>query len=292
MKSIYIMLIGLLPLLSFGQNLRYIPSQPLLESSVENGFFVSRQSFQIRDKETGELFGLNGKEEFGVQYSIGIKIPDGILLMDEAVRPWEYNAKFEKYSEKYDPVLHQSDYSKLTKPVEYKTLDLHPDTQKMLVDSLLYMYGSESFDGKGFLLDKQTGEKEGWVVWVISRSSTDLETSADVNYIIYQKKLTVKSQGQSFEIEKPYADREVLGGVYVVPRYTEIGIVEFRLCGIIVPKNENSWVICCPFADNEDIPVVSGSSFNEKEKDNQASELTPIGSDKKDSKKNKKKDRK
>lgn len=292
MKSIYIMLIGLLPLLSFGQNLHYIPSQPLLESSVRNGFFVSRQSFQIRDKETGELFGLNGKEEFGVQYSIGIKIPDGILLMDEAVRPWKYNAKFKKYSEKYEPVLYQSDYSELTKSLEYGTLDFHPDTQKMLVDSLLYMYGAESFGGKGFLLDTQTGEKEGWVVWVASKSSTDLETSADVDYIIYQKKITVKSQGQSFDIEKPYAGREVLGGVYVIPEYTGIGIVELRLCGVIVPRSENSWVICCPFAGNEDIPATSGSSVNEKEEDNQALELTPIGSDKKDNTKKKKNDRK
>lgn len=287
MKIIYIMLVGLLPMLSFGQNLRYIPSQPLMENAVKSGFFVSRQSFQIRDKETGELFGLNGKKEFGVQYSIGIKILDGFLMTDKAIRPWLYNAKFGKYSDKYDPVLYQSDCSELKKTLIYETLNLDPDAQEVLVDTLLYTYRSKSFDGKGFLLDMEKGEKEGWVVWIVQKSSADFEKSVDVNYIIYQKNLKVESQGQIFDIEKPYEDQEVLGGIYVVPVYREIGIVEFRLCGIIVPQHENSWILCCPFVERGNISTEKGSGVDEKKKDEQ-SELTPINSNKKSKKKDRK----
>lgn len=66
---------------------------------VSPALFLFRQSFQVADNKTGDLYGLNNQDEFGAEVSIGIKVKDGFVLTDKAMRPWAYNRKFDEYKE-------------------------------------------------------------------------------------------------------------------------------------------------------------------------------------------------
>lgn len=292
MKRLYLILSLLIGFKTvFGQIQFISNNQYIIEEAIENGLFISRQSFQICDKKTGELFGLNGEKEFGIQYSFGIKIPGGFLLNDKAVRPWIYNDKYKKYQHQYDPVFYQAKYSDVSQKAKYDSLSYTLVGMQELVDSTMYSFSSETFGGNGFVLDYSEGEKKGWIVWITIDKDTDLSNSAKLNYTIYKKDLTVGTFGEVHKIVEPNLYQNILGGIYVVPYYTEIGVIEFRLCGVIA-KSKEGWKIHCPFVGMED-KMSSGQKPNQeeevKEEDEDASELTPVGKGKNKDKKKRKK---
>ncbi len=274
MKYIHLILFWFISLNLFAQNLRYIPNQPLVEKAIEKGFFLSKQSYQIYDKKSGDIFGLNGKSEFGVQYTIGIKTLGGFLLVDKAMRPWLYDNNFEKYKGKYDPIFYQALYSESKEKVAYDTLEYTLTQQEMLVDTTLYYFPSRTFGGEGFALDDIAGEKDGWIVWITSSREADFEKEVDLHYTIYKKTLTLKQEREVFQIEQPSVEQKILGGIYVVPSYTKIGVLEFKLCGILVPVDDK-WFIHCPFVESTH---KRNPSVEDSEKESEQSvELTPIG---------------
>lgn len=257
-------------------------NQQLVEDIVKNGFFISKQSYQICDRESGELFGLKGNKEFGIRYTLGLKLRDGYCLSDEAVRPWLYDDQFDKYAQKYDPIFYQALYSDLKEQAEYDTLSYDLTKQKVLVKDTLYHFVSDAFHGQGFLVDSVSGAKKGWVVWISAKRNQDLEQSSEVDFHIYRKDLEVSEESNRFDIECPVLkDRITLGGVYVVPVYTNVGVVEFRLCGIIIPTTDK-WVIHCLFAKGV-------QSSDENVSESGTNELTPAGKMKQNEKKKKRK---
>lgn len=266
-------------------------SQQFVEDAVTSGLFISEQSFQICDKETGELFGLNGKSEFGKQYSIGIKIPNGLLLSDVAVRPWMYDMKYGKYKDKYDPVFYQAKFAEMKEKAEFDSLAYSMTGMQELIDTTFYSFSSQTFDGKGFALDYTKGEKDGWLVWIVADKNADISSMPKSNYSIYRKKLEVNGPKVSFDVVHPDEKQNILGGIYVVPYYTEIGVIEFRLCGVM-SKSKGGWKIHCPFVGMED-EISSEQKPNQeeevKEEDEDASELTPVGKGKNKDKKKRKK---
>ena len=287
---------ALIPMFSFGQSLRFIPRQSIIEEAVKNGFFITQQSFQIRDKESGELFGLNGKPEFGVKYSLGLKTPDGIIMSERAIRPWEYDEKFKKYAEKYDPVFYQAKYTELGEKVKYDSLTYSHEDLVEMIDSSLYCLPSNIFTSQGFLLDGfvldvEEGDKQGWIVWLTTKSGNSLDKSADLTFTIYRKDFKVEKRNQSFDIDDPTPGQNPVGGAYVVPYMVRPGVVEFRLCGIILKKNDN-WKIFTPFVgmNNEDSSEQEPVNEEILEQDDSSSELTPVKT--KEEKKDKKKKRK
>lgn len=272
----------------FGQISLISSNQQLIEDVVKSGLFISKQSFQICDRETGELFGLNGRKEFGVQYTIGIKIPNGFVLTDKAVRPWLYNNKFGKYKQKYDPVFYQATFSEMTEKAKYDSLDYTVAKLDALVDTTIYKFSSGTFDNNGFVLDGTTGKKDGWIVWITAKREHNFEESANLNYTIYRKTITIGADKQSFDISNPNLEQNILGGIYVVPVYTKIGVIEFRLCGIVSFGNDG-WKIYCPFVGMKGVvSVYDEAPGDTKVGSNEPSELTPI----KDMGKGKAKDKK
>lgn len=248
-------------------------STNILKEAIKSGVFISRQSFQIRDRISGKLYGLNGKNEFGIEYSIGIKVPDGFLLTDKAVRPWLYNSMYGKYKGKYDPVFLQPKFSEIGDSLKYDTLDYELSKQESVIDTAVYRFFSQNFKGDGFVLDTTNGKKKGWLIWITSQQNIDYEKSAKFDYIIERKEIFINKDHQSFEVESPQTEQNVLCGIYVVPVYTKIGVIEFRLCGIVVPEID-TWKIGCPFVESkEDTESTPNDSRTQVE---QPDELTPI----------------
>lgn len=268
-------------------------SNQLFEETIRSAFFLSRQSFQVSDKKTGDRYGLNNKDEFGTEITLGVKVRNGYILTDKAIRPWEYNAKFETYKENYNPVPYASEYSEFNSTVKYDALDI-AQPNELLTESL-YFVSSDCLSGKGLAVDCTKGEKEGWLVWIGTDKDDDLNKTANLRLTCYSKTVETDENG-NVDVETPDG-QNILGGIYVVPVNTAIGILEFRICGVIM-ENNGKWSIRFPFIGKE--KFLKPANDNDKQEeivDGSKDDLTPIddiyspksSKDKKSKKKSKKK---
>lgn len=256
-------------------------------------FFLSRQSFQVCDKNTGELYGLNNKNEFGTEITLGVKVKGGYVLTDKALHPWKYNDKFGTYKDSYDPVPFQSEYSEVEENTRYDSLDIAQDHVNDLLQATCYLIKSNCLAGQGLDIDSMEGAKVGWAVWTIVDDDKDLNKTARLTLICSNNKLEAKKDGK-VDVEAPDG-KKALGGIYVVPTVTGIGVLEFRLCGIMV-ESDGKWCIRFPFIGNEKLFMQESKSqvkdkpIEESDKKTESTDdLYPVNPQKKNNKKKNKK---
>jgi len=246
----------------------------IIEKTVRPGLFVIKRSFQLQDKKSKELFGLNGRPEFGIGYSIGIKTPNGFCLTDQAISPWNYNDAFKKYQGKYIPIISKSEYAELSKDsILGDTFDL---TNKctILCDSSIYRYESDIFNGNSFKIDSLAGEKKGWLIWLTAQKNADLNNFSNLEFLCQEKVMLVDRSISSDSLGDIPSDVQILGGVYVIPIFKGIGKLELHLCGVL-SKTNNQWRVCFPFFMKNDGRNVTETEKTE-EKPEEMDELTPI----------------
>lgn len=258
-------------------------STVMLEKSIKSGLFLSKQSFRVCDKATGQLFGLNGHQEFGVSYTLGVKIPGGYCLTDRAVRPYRYDAKFGKYRDGYDPVMYQSVYRELTDTAGFDSLVIINLTA--LCDSSLYVGRTDIFTDKSFITDTAAGRKDGWIIWV----TADVAESPKENIDMVVSRITLDADRdcRTETVAPSVSEGKVLiGGIYVVPVIPSVGVVQYKLCGVLVMTGDR-WSVVFPFIGGDSASLKSSISAEED------MELTPVEQPEyADKKKNKKKKRK
>lgn len=261
-------------------------NQILIENSVKNCLFITKQSFQIQNKKTKEIFGLGGKEVFGISYTLGFKTNDGCIISDEALYPWKYNQKFSKYESDYTPIKSNSEYSEVSDTPIYRNLTVESNPL-ILGDSLLYDMTTKCFESNGFEIDSVASEKNGWLVWIYSKNGQNFDESTELNYIISRQTYIVDQETKCIKenIIVPRTNGQILGGIYIVPDYG-FGKVLFKLCGILV-ENDKKWNLLTPFfaykKTNEKVNADCKTNDNTGE-----DELTPVIKEKKSKSKKKK----
>jgi len=257
-------------------------NQQLIEDAVKPSFYISKRSFQLKDS-LGNFFGRGGKNEFDVEYSLALKVEDGFLLDARGTFPWNFSEIFEKYKSRYTPVIYESYWSELGDSTSFKELSLNNATSEVLVDSVLYFYKSDCFQNKGLSIDRSQGKKEGWLVWIVGKDGSSLSSNHDLDVITYRYAYELSLEEDSLSVKAPNDNRYLIGGIYVVPDFSEIGAIKFRLCGVL-EKCKDKWALFFPFMDNG----LSTVSPKDKDKEDETeSDLTPVSSKK--SKKDKKK---
>lgn len=276
MKRVFLLLLmGVMTINSYAQLLatRKSAAAQWIDDAVSSAFFLSRQSFQVSDKKTGELYGLNNKDVFGTELSLGIKIKNGCILTEKAIRPWKYNQKFETYKDNYNPVMYVSEYSEFAESTEYDTLNiLEPKTNELL-SSYLYFVASDCFSGKGLAVDYTKGQKDGWVVWACVDKDEDLNKTAKLKITSYSKAIDL-NVSDSINIDTPDGQK-VLGGIFVIPVNSGIGTIEFIISGIMVESN-GKWNIRFPFTGNENKMNTKHSKDKQETKVDGKDSLTPV----------------
>lgn len=240
--------------------------------AVSSAFFISRQSFQVADKKTGELYGLNNRDEFGTEITLGVKLKDGFLLTDKAVRPWEYNSKFNSYRDGYKPVPYLSEYTEQGEKSDYDSLTCSLQEGEKPLD--IYSFKSNIFKGKGLDYDVAEGTRKGWLVWAYTDKDADLNKTAKLSFVCCEKELDVKVDSKE-SVSAP-KDKNILGGIYVVPSITGIGIVKFLLCGVIT-ENDAKWYVSFPFVGMKEKEVLQKESRVEQNVPKDS--LTPVNDD-------------
>lgn len=265
--------------------------QQYAETVAKSGLFISKQSFRISNKKSGKVYGYKGKTYFGIQYSIGIKVKEGIILTDKVVRPWEYDNNFNQYKEEYNPILYKSEFSSIEDEIAFDSLFYNAEEKVVLVEDESYMFPSTTFSGDGLSIDNTKGEKDGWVVWVMTDDDAEISKSSNIYLTAYSKTVQVSSESDPIDLDTPTTNDKIIGGLYIVPYFTEIGVIEFRVSGILI-GNESKWKIYTPFigmeaSTNSEKPEKETPQSVSDEDNKDSTGLTPV--DEKPSKKKNKK---
>ena len=265
-KNILTTIFSLAVLTGFAQLERFSLSsnQQFIEDAVKNGLFIIRQEYKLRDVEAKTSYGLDGKSYFGETYSLGIKVNEGYYINDKVINPWNYDSNFDKYrnNPKYTPIISTCEYKSLEDSL-YCSLSLDRDSFKDAPgNSFVRIENDKPFEGKGFSANTTFGKKEGWLVWAVTSMPVAKNPNSPVSLISYRKELVFEAEKENYEIENPPFDKEITGGIYIVPEITEIGQVTFRLAGLLHLKN-NKW----------NVMKIENSTI---EKSNSKNELTPV----------------
>lgn len=262
MKKLIIILL-LWPLMcyaQFGESLFSTNNQKLIEQAVRNGFVVVEQTYQLEDSVTHKRYGLNKGEIFGKASALGVRVGTDLLVDGQIQFPWENDANFERFRIGHFPVINSSSLIEL---------DNSDTTRVAIQDSIISITKSlislpdSSVKIKGFTIENVMQPTEGWLIWVTSDMSL-LEWDGSPQVLsIYKKVIDFSPAAQEYEIEAPQTRNHVWGGVFVIPRQTEIGQLTFNLAGILVNSKEGQWTL-------------EAMAQPEKESVEPTDELTPV----------------
>ena len=133
-------------------------------------------------------------------------------------------------------------------------------------------------------MDSAAGDKDGWLVWVVAEDST-LSDNSELSLVTYRHSMTLAKDTLCYQLPDPVTSDYVIGGFYVVPQNTAVGVLDFKLAGFAVLKDGHWYLVTENVADECDaedtsmitpVPVVteddgendinSGSSRRSKKK--------------------------
>lgn len=240
-------------------------SNALVEQAVEDGCFFLSHSYQLCDTMTMQKFDRYGSDIFGNKTGLAIKIKGGYLIPNTVVSPWDFDENYNKYKRKYAPVSYQIKLKSFSDSTAVSVYDgVMPTYQALAGTDFCFVADSTTFDGEGFSPCNTEGEKNGWCIWYISDKVADsLDSLVTISTISVKYDLTVKSDNNTYEISAPKTDKELIGGIFVVPVKSSIGCLNFELVGII-SNTDSKWNMVTPFFEfksgDELSPVTDDSS--------------------------------
>ncbi|MBP3763539.1 MAG: hypothetical protein J6I49_06660 [Bacteroidales bacterium] len=214
----------------------------LVAMCLEDVLVGVTRSYVICDS-SGYTYTQEGKSSFNDVPSFAVRINGGLLIPPAVVRPWEDDPLFQEYKDSYD-----GQGRKLTirfdKPMELDSVQAKKACRK---DELLYMLELDStYDG--ISMGSQKGDVDGWVL-LVKQEKDSLQLLSP-----FKKKINIKSNGDTYEVSNPIGASNVLGGIFVEPVITSIGIIEFRLCGVIINKDEKLTLVIPSMERRGDAP--------------------------------------
>lgn len=210
---------------------------------IMNNLFILRQDYCLYDKRDDEYYGYDDNDFFGTTYSIGLKCKGFNILSDVAVRPWEYDDKYDKFkSKKLIPEITRSKYRFVNDTTSHRFTpsDTVIIKSKTIQEDLYYTTSPFVGSQEGFILNTQDTCKTGTLVWVVVEKGN-----------IESANMKVSLELSSFETEMygsitvtPPANKKVIGGLFITK--TQGTDIPFYLAGIL-SKKANSWVLEFPF---------------------------------------------
>lgn len=244
MKKAFITLAAALPLTIAAQFFSS-PNQQLIKDAVDGGIIVVEQSYQLEDTVSGQRFGRFGNKEFGKSYTLAVLTDSGYCLAPAALRPWDSDPNFEKYSKTHKPVLYKTAWRHFNDSV-FSELDADLAAAVALNDG--YAFVKSAGNQPTLAKDDATGRKNGWAVWVVSEDSLAASpATVEVSYQPVRREIEVVDSATSYVIEKPFTDKKLWGGIYVVPVRKSLGNIEFEVVGVIEPGENDTWRVATPF---------------------------------------------
>lgn len=226
-----------LPLLNSGR----MAGQEMTCKAVENALYVSKSNYRLKSKFDGKFYGRDGKKDFGVGYAVAFKTREGIVMLSSQIMSWNNEDDFQKVSSEYDAVLSSLELLKLdnSEPISVNRPTQFAD-QYQIVDSQ---------SNGGLEIISQTGDINGWCVWITTQSKSDELTAVDVMCQANTKSIFVTDSIKTVDAGNVPQGVRVLGGIYVCPKYEEGGVIRYCVAGIL-DNTFGKWNIVLPFNSN------------------------------------------
>lgn len=264
MKKIILLISLVLPLQVAAQVFK-TSNQKIVEDAIKSGLVIYRQSYQLQDNSTNQIYGKNGRDEFGKSYSIGIKVEDHLLVPKSALAPWESDQSYQRYTSTHRPLLYKTRARIVCDTLEY---ECHPliDSTIILSDNRFIQLKDTTFlMSPGFAIDAHPGKKDGWVVWITSENNIEMsDTIRTENFMIYNKELNISADSVRVKIDNPQTEKKIWGGIYITPKQTQVGTIQFYINGIMQYVGEQWYVytlsrttqISTNIEENELTPII------------------------------------
>lgn len=215
-------------------------TQKIVEQAIVDCIMLVRQSYYLVDKSTGEAYGRNNQDEFGSNVSLGILTNNGFVLNKKAASPWlfENDFDFQTYEKDYKPEIIKTE----VKSIKEDSLFIQfPIICKPIEVDGGYISQLDGYIGNCLEVDSENGEKDGWVVWFLNKSSGEIST-ADITMESYTLKIDMTKKKNIYEINQPADTDKVIGGVYLSLNYLGGGHVVYKIVGYMV-KMDDKWMI-------------------------------------------------
>lgn len=223
-----------------------ILSDSVLQVFLKESLFILRQDYSLYDKRKKKFYGFNDQEKFGTTYSLGIKCKQFNVILDKAVRPWEYDENYLQFkSNKLSPVITASKYLLINDSISslYNNLDSVVLPVQTIKENALY--ASKPFTRSQEGLDVNTTDtcSLGFLVWLIKVGGDFDNGDIEINLKIIKKNVDMAG---SVTLTPPDQSSEILGCLYVTS--DEDNPIKFVLSGIAL-KPDNAWTLHFPFKD-------------------------------------------
>lgn len=220
----------------------------LIKEACRYGVFVIRQPYGGTDNDGYIVEKEEGNPELGVSYSVAYYIKGGYLFTDRAMRPWKYDKEMQQYiGVEFNPnLLDTTKAAYLSSKATFITKTFNKDKAGNVYPGYLYsMPDNSDLSSDGFIVKREKGELDGYLVWLIITPNQDLSKDTDLSLTIDRKRITVGDKPEEFHnLGTGYTN--AVGAFYIVPEVTGVGQLSFAIHGIGVQK-DNAWQLVFPF---------------------------------------------
>lgn len=241
-KRMFALLISLASSLLVGAQevVGYYSSDKIVREACINACVIVEQTYQLKEVKTGNIYGLNGHEEFGAVVSLGVATADGLVVGPQATSPWNYDLNYDTYrkDDRYEPVLYETS----VKPVGEKGfVNFNCPNDTLEGFGAYHSIIRCNLSSRGLCLSDTTGKLDGWMIWAMYHVTDELAKETEykvmVNYF-----MDVEVGNEAFKVDPPKNNYRAIGGFLVVPHITMVGSVTFELCGI-ARKEGDKWLL-------------------------------------------------
>lgn len=268
-----------------------VNGQDITSKAIIGSVVVVKQSYQVKNKKNGKIYGRNGKKNFGQGFSIGVKTEAGLVLTDEALKPWISDNAFKKVEQNYEPIISLTEIRAVEEKIQadFSQCPLHigsPQPQG------LWIAKAGDVSPYAMEIDTEEGGKAGWLIWYTTEKSLTNDPKEVIGIQAVSKRIELVPDITEFDIDVPSTDKIVLGAIYISPTYLGGGHISYKLVGMAV-NTEGQWKLRTPFvgfayskANHVQETGQNGSQpkeqqpAEEQQKDENV-ELTPISKEKK-----------
>uniref|UniRef100_UPI0040579DA7 hypothetical protein n=1 Tax=Alistipes sp. TaxID=1872444 RepID=UPI0040579DA7 len=220
-------------------------NQQFIEEALSESVMLIRQEYQLEDTTTMQRYTWNNRPEFGSAENFAVRTTKGYITHRNVVEPWLQDDHYAPYrGTQLRPVLTRTAL-RTVKDSLWREVGCIAPTQRVMVDKSEWDHLSDTlFLSRGLCVEPLEGEQEGWLVWLTASDRSDLSTTK-LALVTYRHALALSADKSRYELPDPTTQAEVVGGLYVVPRYDGCGTITFLLQGIAIKEGEH-WALLIP----------------------------------------------
>lgn len=240
-------------------------NQQFIEEAIRENVMLMRQEYQLEDSVTMQRYTWNAEAQFGYAEAFTVRTQQGYITHRDLVEPWQQDSHYTPYrGTQLRPIYSRTAIRTVKDSLWREVGTIAPLKREMLDKSPWDHVTDTLFHAQGLKVEPLSGEQQGWLVWLTTANRADSAT-AKLSLVTYRQTLHLEEGAGRCELSAPSTNEQVLGGLYLVPRYDGCGTITFLLQGIAV-EEERGWMLLIP---REEPASAEASQLPE-------GELTPI----------------